>query len=92
MNTGNKFLSLNDKNKNKILKTHCCTLQHLLDIHNVTKVDFFSLDVEGNELSVLKGIDFNKTIFDFILIESRNINKIDDYLIDKNYSRTKETI
>lgn len=33
-------------------------------------IDFFSLDVEGAELSVLKSIDFNTTSFGIIFIEA----------------------
>lgn len=45
------------------------TLQSILDETNIKHVNFFSLDVEGYELNVLKGIDFNQTSFDYILIE-----------------------
>ncbi|CAD7933062.1 unnamed protein product [Amoebophrya sp. A120] len=35
----------------------------------VVKIDLFSLDVEGNELEVLKGIDFTRYKIDYFLIE-----------------------
>ena len=37
--------------------------------NNFDKIDFFSLDVEGYEMEVLKGIDFTKHTPTFILIE-----------------------
>ena len=54
-----------------------------------TIIDFFSLDVEGSELEVLKGIDFNKYNFKFILIENRDFKKIKNFLFDKKYKFIK---
>lgn len=45
------------------------TLTDLLDEVKVTEINFFSLDVEGFELNVLKGLDFNKYQPNSILIE-----------------------
>ena len=72
-------------NSNKLIEVEATTLQSILDELNIKYVDFFSLDVEGYELEVLKGIDFNKVIFDYILIEF-NPNAINEliYFMDKN--------
>ena len=45
------------------------TLESILDEHKITHVDFLSLDVEGHELEVLKGVDLNKIDITCILIE-----------------------
>ena len=45
------------------------TLTSILDELEVVKVDFLSLDVEGYEMSVLKGLDFSKYRPDYILME-----------------------
>lgn len=45
------------------------TLDKILKHHDIKKVDFLSLDVEGFELEVLKGIDFKTTNITYILIE-----------------------
>lgn len=45
------------------------SLQSILDEMQVSHVDFFSLDTEGYELNILRGIDFSKVTFDYILIE-----------------------
>ncbi len=45
------------------------TLDKVLKALDTHKVDFLSLDVEGYELNVLKGIDFKTTDIKFILIE-----------------------
>ena len=46
------------KNSN-VHKVRACTITELLKKHSLKEVDFFSLDVEGYELEVLKGLDFN---------------------------------
>lgn len=63
------------------------SLQSILDELNLTHIDFFSLDVEGHELNVLKGIDFNKTKFDYILIEiySHAYSEIIEFMQLKGY-------
>jgi len=55
------------------------TITSILDENKVDKVDFFSLDVEGYELEVLKGLDFEKYPITYILIE---YNVGEDYLFD----------
>lgn len=57
------------------------TMTEILDSASAPKViDFFSLDVEGNELEVLQGIDFSKYRVKWLLIESREITRITSYL------------
>ena len=50
-----------------------------------SEIDFFSLDVEGSEIEVLKGIDYNNYTFRYILIESRSIKEIEFYLKQHKY-------
>ena len=50
------------------------SLSKLLDEHGIQKVDFFSLDVEGHEVEILKGLDFNRHRPRFVLIEVWNKN------------------
>ena len=68
------------------------TLNELLIISEAPKlIDFFSLDVEGSELNVLKGIDFNRYNFKFLLVEitdidgGKYVNNINNFLVNKNY-------
>jgi FkbM family methyltransferase len=49
------------------------------------QIDFLSLDVEGTEIEVLKGINHNEYRFKFICIESRDIQKMTNYLSINNY-------
>lgn len=56
------------------------TLTSILVKHDVQKIDFFSLDVEGYELNVLKGLDFDRYKPFYMLIEARYRGKIDAFL------------
>lgn len=62
------------------------TLSNLLDKNKISKVDFLSLDVEGFELTVLKGINFERHAPSFILVEVRH-QGIKDFLESKNYTQ-----
>lgn len=48
------------------------TLTEILDEHRIKRVDFFSLDVEGYELEVLRGLDFTRHRPRFLLVETRD--------------------
>jgi FkbM family methyltransferase len=56
------------------------TLTSILDECQVKKIDFFSLDVEGFELNVLKGLDFKKYQPKYMLIEASFPEEIEDYI------------
>jgi FkbM family methyltransferase len=50
------------------------------------KIDFLSLDTEGNELKILQTIDFNKFDIDVITIENNDYdNKFFNYITPKGY-------
>jgi len=63
-----------------LVTVHARTLTSILDQNKVSKIDFFSLDVEGFELNVLKGLDFNRYTPTYILVEARYRDEIDSYL------------
>ena len=52
-------------------------------------IDFFSLDVEGDELNVLKGINFDDYKFKFLLIEGDE-TEVTEFLLSKNYKVLKK--
>ena len=52
------------------------TLGDILDYHSVSDVDLLSLDVEGYEAQVLQGLDLPRQCPQYILVEVRDINKI----------------
>jgi FkbM family methyltransferase len=55
------------------------------DANSPLIIDLLSLDVEGAELEVLKGIAFDRYKFRFMIIESRNIELIKSFLFTNNY-------
>ena len=48
------------------------TIMSILDQHSIDQIDFFSLDVEGYELSVLRGLDLDIYTPTYLLIEIRH--------------------
>ena len=78
----------NYKNRAKhteIINATACTLTKILDRHNAPKmIDYFSLDVEGSELRVIKGLDFNKYSFKCLTIERPTL-EIHRILLKNNY-------
>ena len=50
----------------------CFPIQHALDTMGVARVDFFSLDVEGAEMDVLRTLNFTRTKIRVFLIEVSN--------------------
>jgi FkbM family methyltransferase len=62
------------------------TLTSLLDEANAPAlIDFLSLDVEGAELAVLKGVDFGKYNFKYMVVECRDISALSLYLVEHGY-------
>ena len=62
------------------VKVPANSLSNILKKHGVETIDLFSLDVEGFELSVLKGIDFDRHHPKWMLIESRYEYEIESFL------------
>ncbi len=54
------------------------------------EIDFLSLDVEGAEIEVLKGVDFDEFSFKFMLIEARDIKRIENFLDQHGYILEKK--
>lgn len=47
----------------------CTTLKHVLQRMDINVIDYFSLDVEGHEIEVLKGFDFENVTVNVLSIE-----------------------
>ena len=71
---------------NSSVEIQVCTLDKILDDQNINNIDLLSLDVEGYELEVLKGLNLNKYRPTYILIEIYKEKYIDihNYLVEKN--------
>jgi len=48
-------------------------------------IDFLSLDVEGVELEILKGVNHSKFRFRYICVESRQFDELQEYLLSQEY-------
>lgn len=60
-------------------KTITTTLTQVLDACSAPKdIDFFSLDVEGHEISILEGLDRDRYSIDYICVETPYSKIIDD--------------
>lgn len=56
------------------------TLDQLIEKHKIRHIDLLSLDVEGYELEVLKGLNLRKTPPKYIIVEARYREEIEHYL------------
>lgn len=74
-------------NNTNLSKVPASTLTKILDNENISTIDLLSLDVEGYEYNVLKGLNLNKYRPTYLLIEiyDINFNIICDYLKTNNY-------
>jgi len=77
--------------QNKITLT-CLTFEDAMDrspriLKSNRFVDFMSLDVEGHELNILRGIDFTKTKFGIIILEegAKTSHDVREILISNGY-------
>lgn len=64
----------------RVVRVPATTVSALLDKHGIRQVDLFSLDVEGFEEHVLRGIDFRRHRPRFILVEGGDRPGIQDLL------------
>jgi DNA polymerase I-like protein with 3'-5' exonuclease and polymerase domains len=61
--------------------------------HNIKEVEFFSLDVEGYEIEVLNGINFNDIFFHVIVVENHDQKgQKDDFSFLENFNFEKKFI
>ena len=82
--SGVKFLR--ETNEISFVQASAMTLTQVLEMAGSPKViSLLSLDVEGAELEVLKGIDFNQYCFELIVVESRDVNRLEDFFSSKGY-------
>lgn len=73
----------------KGIKTKCSNIGNILHYYHITHIDFFSLDVEGSELSVLETFDFsiivNYWVIEFNSNDNMKNKKVRKLLTDNGY-------
>ena len=74
-------------NSNNVCKIKATTLESVLNNYNFTEIDFLSLDTEGYELNILKGLNLDKYRPKYMLIEiyTNDYKSIVGFLSNKNY-------
>lgn len=75
VDSGLKWLKKSERDYR--LQVPAKTLSSLLEKYNITHIDLLSLDVEGYEAEVLKGLDFSRHSPTFMLIEVRDLKLIE---------------
>jgi FkbM family methyltransferase len=86
---GTGFIVYEDKDLKEIIKVDIVTLNYFLDmIAKVDHLDVLSIDTEGWEMEVLKGVDLNKWKIKVICIENWFENEDQhNYLINQGYTK-----
>ena len=88
LNFQNNFQRIKKNSDSKINKIdiECKTFDKL--IPNDQIIDLISIDIEGNELDVLKSIDFDKYLIKVIIIENNVPNELSylKFFLEKNFS------
>lgn len=82
----------NPQNKGtNILKVSTKTLSEILQKHDITHIDFLSIDTEGSELKILETVDFNKVHISVITIEDNYDDKsLMDFFRERNFCFVKQ--
>jgi FkbM family methyltransferase len=88
-----KLIEEKNKRKSDIIEVPAKTLTELLMKHNITHIDFLSLDVEGYELSVLNGLNFSMYRPKYMLIEvfvnTERERTLVEFIESQNYKSLK---
>lgn len=71
------------------IRIECSTMALEAERYKIKLVDYLSLDVEGHELEVLKGFDWDRIKINVMTIEAGNgrVNDIQEFLEEKGYVR-----
>ncbi|KAI0565760.1 hypothetical protein FGB62_14g026 [Gracilaria domingensis] len=72
-----------------MIRERCTMMRNVLARNGVKQVDFLSLDVEGHELEVLKGFDWDNVVVNLMSIEvsPTSVKEIEEFLTPKGYKR-----
>ena len=77
----------NHRKPSSILEVPVTTLTNILDQLKISEpIKFMSLDVEGYELEVLKGLDFEKYRVEWICVEIREFEILNNFLVTQGYT------
>ena len=75
------------KNEQNVLQVPCRRLQDIFDEHNITRVDYMSVDTEGSEMRVLQSVDWERMDIRVITVEDAHSDlPAPAYLATKGYT------
>lgn len=81
--------SLSDPHYGEVVTTQCFSLMDILDVIGQRNIDYFSLDVEGGELHILKSLDWDKLNIKYFSIETdQNRKEILAFMDKHGYVKT----
>ena len=80
--------------KNKLVSVNCITLNNLFKLHKIKNIDLLCIDTNGNEIDIIKKLDFSIYKPKFILIQlnpkylEKNLQffKNNSYILETNLS------
>ena len=76
------------KGQTREVTVQCQTMKAILKDVGITRVDLFSLDVEGAELTVLRTMDWSIPVRVFVIERSQNHQKVVDLLHEHGYKES----
>ena len=66
------------------------TLENIFTNYEIKKIDLAIIDVEGSEIELLKGINFNEIDIEYFCIETYNFEELNKFMTKKNYKFIKK--
>jgi hypothetical protein len=84
---GRQFLGTDAGLDGRRVAVNTITVSRILAEAGGPDIDFFSLDVEGYEVEVLKGIDFRRHRPKTFLVEVRDHEMLDTFFAARDYRR-----
>ncbi len=68
------------------------TLTRILDEHEISKIDFMSIDIEGHEPAALRGFDVDRFQPELVCIEAKPVNRefIRSYFAEHGYEQLEK--
>lgn len=73
------------------IEVTCYNINDLLYENKFNRVDFFTIDTEGNEMSILKTINFKTFDIDVLLVENNyQTEEMNQFMQSKGYKRIKK--
>ena len=74
----------------KLYKCKVDTLENIFFKNKIKKIDLAIIDVEGSEIDLLEGINFDEVYIEYMCIETYNFDKLNILMNKKNYDFIKK--